>query len=165
MRPTRPRRRYELALLSKCPSIRLRWLSAWQRERPVVATVATPTPARARLAFTSRSAFLRLGATSSFQLYITIPVNLVFERKIKSKKKRRPQLLFKNEKAFAPKTAPMEPRGNSNRASAVAAYPILEYCVKKLRVKLDLRQVSLLISETRTCINRQVSNSAGPRTN
>ena len=30
------------------------WLSAWQRERPVVATVATPTPARARLAFASR---------------------------------------------------------------------------------------------------------------
>ena len=26
------------------------WLSAWQRERPVVATVATPAPARARLA-------------------------------------------------------------------------------------------------------------------
>ena len=33
----------------------------------VVATVATPIPARARLAFASRSAFLRLGTTSSFQ--------------------------------------------------------------------------------------------------
>ena len=28
----------------------LDWLSAWQRERPVVATVATLAPARARLA-------------------------------------------------------------------------------------------------------------------
>ena len=33
------------------------WLSAWQRERPVVATVATPTPARARLAFASLYTF------------------------------------------------------------------------------------------------------------
>ena len=42
------------------------WLSAWQRERPIVATVAAEPPALARgarLAFASRCAFLRLGAT------------------------------------------------------------------------------------------------------
>ena len=56
-------------------------------------------------------------------------------------------------KQFPTKAAPMERRWNPDRASADPPY-----CVEKYNVKLDLCQLSLIISETRyyITINRAI---------
>ena len=58
--------------------------------------------------------------------YIAIPVYSGFEKQRKKyEKENAATFVFLNKKTFAPKTAPMEPRGNSDRASAVAADPLI----------------------------------------